>query len=99
MNKLFKIPHKESTKQQLKDNGMCGLQNMGNTCYINSVIQCIRYDEYLFEYIKDEHHKRHLNKTSEIDIVFTSAWRQLLLDYWNNDRHIIQQVGFLVIFQ
>jgi ubiquitin C-terminal hydrolase len=99
MNKLFKIPHKESTKQQLKDNGICGLQNMGNTCYINSVIQCIRYDGYLFEYYKDEYHKRHLNKTSEIDIAFTNAWRQLLLDFWNNNRRIIQPVGFFGIFQ
>ena len=67
INKLFHIPRKEGNVQQLKDNGICGLQNMGNTCYINSVIQCIRHDAYLFEYYKEDFHKRHLNKNSEID--------------------------------
>ena len=99
MNKLFNIPRTEQNIQQLKDNGICGLQNMGNTCYINSVIQCIRYDAYLFEYYKEEFHRRHLNKTNEIDIAFTNAWRQLLLDFWNNQKLIIQPVGFFGIFQ
>ena len=62
-------------------------------------IQCIRHDAYLFEYYKEDFHKRHLNKNSEIDVAFTNAWRQLLLDFWNNQKLIIQPVGFFGMFQ
>ena len=99
IDKLFDIPTNNSNTELLKNNGICGLQNMGNTCYINSVIQCIRYDAYLFEYYKGNYHKRHLNMTSEIDVAFTNAWRQLLMDFWDNQRLIIQPVGFFGIFQ
>ena len=99
MNKLFHIPNKAETQQQLKENGICGLQNMGNTCYINSVIQCIRYDPYLFEYFKENFHNRHLNKKNDINIAFVNAWRQLLLDFWNNQKLVIQPVGFFSMFQ
>ena len=99
LTKLFDIESTDSNQQLLNTNGICGLQNMGNTCYLNSVIQCIRYDPYLFEYYKENHHKRHLNKKSDIDIIFTNAWRQLLIDFWTNNKLIIQPVGFFRIFQ
>jgi len=98
MDKLFHIPMKPQNRQQLLDNGVCGLQNMGNTCYINSVIQCIRQDAYLFEYFKDNFHMRHLSD-NKMDATFINAWRQLLLDFWNNNKLIIQPVGFFSVFQ
>lgn len=94
IDKLFDIPTNNSNTELLKNNGICGLQNMGNTCYINSVIQCIRYDAYLFEYYKGNYHKRHLNLTSEIDVAFTNAWRQLLMDFW---RPVFMTVPILIV--
>jgi ubiquitin C-terminal hydrolase len=99
MDKIFKIPSKDTNNQLLQQNGICGLQNIGNTCYLNSVIQCIRYDKYLFEYFKDNYHTRHLNTGSPINIAFVEAWRQLLLDFWGNNKLIIQPVGFFGTFQ
>jgi len=43
-----------------KANGRVGLANLGQTCYINSVMQSIRYSPDLTEYFLSEKYKLHL---------------------------------------
>ena len=35
-----------------------GLANLGNTCFLNSVLQVLAYTPPLFNYIMSEHHKK-----------------------------------------
>uniref|UniRef100_A0A453QYG8 USP domain-containing protein n=1 Tax=Aegilops tauschii subsp. strangulata TaxID=200361 RepID=A0A453QYG8_AEGTS len=34
-----------------------GLQNLGNTCYLNSVLQCLTYTEPFAAYLQSGRHK------------------------------------------
>jgi ubiquitin carboxyl-terminal hydrolase 8 len=100
MVELFAIKSLVENRTSLATHGICGLQNMQNTCYLNCILQCIRYNPYLYEYLRENFHTRHLNQDTVSEIHnFISAWRQLLCDFWDNNECVIQPVGFFKCFQ
>lgn len=55
-----------SQKSKMKVPGLCGLENLGNTCYMNSAIQCLSNTVPFADYIVSEKFKSEINDVNPI---------------------------------
>ena len=70
----------------LKDKGLCGLVNFGNTCYMNSAIQCLSNTFLLTEYIFTNNFKS--------NNVLINEWKKLLKGLYH-ENCVVSPISFL----
>lgn len=80
--------------------GICGLRNLGNTCYMNAAIQCLVHTKPLIEYLSNGTWKEEINRENKLgtngDIV--EAFSSLLSKIMSGNREFINPYEFRKVF-
>lgn len=76
--------------------GLTGLKNLGNTCYMNSTVQCLSATYPFARYFLDGAYKRDLNQTSNLGTKgrMAKAFADLLGALWGEDWNCLSPITF-----
>lgn len=76
-------------------NGICGLINMGNTCYMNSIFQVLLHHDDFVNYFISNEDEIHLNNEKSQKII-VKEFNRLVKGYWSfDDFHQIKPLSII----
>ncbi|XP_069080956.1 ubiquitin carboxyl-terminal hydrolase 2 isoform X2 [Pleurodeles waltl] len=72
---------KDSTNSKSAQ-GLVGLRNLGNTCFMNSILQCLSNSKELRDYCLQNIYRRDLNQSSRSSTNLMEAFAKLIQTMW-----------------
>ena len=70
--------------------GLCGSQNLGNTCFMNSSIACLSNCTELTYYFLSGDYKKDINRENKLGMggALAESWAELIREYWIGRHHV-----------
>ncbi|XP_058270152.1 ubiquitin carboxyl-terminal hydrolase 2a isoform X3 [Hemibagrus wyckioides] len=64
--------------------GLVGLKNLGNTCFMNSILQCLSNTRSLRDYCLHNSHRRDLNNNNRTNTALMEEFAKLIQTMWTS---------------
>jgi len=84
----YKYHNLKINKNIYQTKGLCGLINLGNKCFLNSILQCLFHTLKLTDYILTSKYKEDLDKTNNKEFYILHSYITLLNNVWNENQLI-----------
>uniref|UniRef100_A0A1I7ZCM3 Ubiquitin carboxyl-terminal hydrolase 48 n=1 Tax=Steinernema glaseri TaxID=37863 RepID=A0A1I7ZCM3_9BILA len=77
-----------------RPSGVTGLYNMGNSCYLNSALQCLSNIPKLTQFFLEKQHINHLNKAAATSTKISVAveYGNLISELWNGKKRSLAPI-------
>ncbi|XP_077161732.1 ubiquitin carboxyl-terminal hydrolase 2 isoform X2 [Paroedura picta] len=76
------VLHKAKNSKAVQ--GLTGLRNLGNTCFMNSILQCLSNTKELRDYCLQNQHLRDLNNNSRMQMALMAEFAKLIQMLWTS---------------